>query len=178
LTGLANRRAFEETLARETALAERHGHALSVVVLKIDRARAVNDTHGHPAGDEALRSFVRTLTTNLGAGDGLYRYGDKQFAVILPHTDLVGAKRAANRLEDAVAATVVTIGATQVSIKVSAGVACLSLRDTDPSAFLSRAFTALHKTKSQGSRRGEPCRQQPRAVTDGDVVLPPRQRTD
>jgi diguanylate cyclase (GGDEF)-like protein len=145
LTGLANRRAFEETLARETALAERHGHALSVVVLEIDRARAVNDTHGQPAGDEALRSVASTLTGNLGAGDGLYRYGDEQFAAILPHTDLVGAQRAADRLVDAVAATVVMVGTTQVSIKVSAGIACLSLRDTDRSAFVSRALATLHK---------------------------------
>jgi diguanylate cyclase (GGDEF)-like protein len=170
LTGLGNRRAFEETLARETALARRHGHALSVVVLEIDRLRAANDTHGHSARHEVLRSFARTLTGNLGAGDGLYRYGDEEFVAILPHTDLVGAQQAADRLVDAVA-TVVTIGAAQVPIEASAGVACLSDRDTDQSTFLSRAFAAHHEAKSQGSRRGEPCRQLPRAVTDADVVL-------
>jgi two-component system cell cycle response regulator len=175
LTGLANRSAFEETLARETALARRHGHALSVVVLEIDRLRAVNDTHGHPAGDEVLGSFARTVTGNLGAGDGLYRYDDAEFVAILPHTDLVSAQQAADRLVHAVA-TAVMIGAAQVSIKASAGVACLSVRDTDRSTFLSRAFAALHQAKSQGSRRGEACHQLPQADTDGDVVLRAQRR--
>jgi two-component system cell cycle response regulator len=173
LTGLPNRPAFEEALARETALAQRHGYALSVVLLDIDHLRNVNNTHGRQAGDEVVRSFARTLTGNLRASDGLYRYGDDEFVAILPHADFVGAKQAADRLVDAVA-RVVTIGAIQASIKTSAGVACLSVRDTDRTTLLSRAFAALHIAKSQGSRRNEPRLRQPQVAADGDAV--PRER--
>ena len=178
LTGLANRRAFEESLARETARALRHGHALSVVLLEIDNLRDLNDAHGHKtSGDEILRSFARTLTGNLRAGDGLYRHGHGEFVALLPHADLIGAQRAADRLVDAVAATQVMIDANQVSIQASAGVACLA-QDTDRSTLLSRAFAALHEAKNQPSRRREPSRRLPRAVSDGDVVPRSRRRTD
>ncbi|HXB55337.1 MAG TPA: diguanylate cyclase [Vicinamibacteria bacterium] len=177
LTGLANRRAFEESLARETALAQRHGHPLSVVLLAIDDLRDLNRAHGRQATDEILRSFARTLTGDLRAGDGLYRYGDEEFVAILPHAELLGAQGAADRLVAAVAATEVMIDATQVSIKVSAGVACLSLQDTDRSAFLGRATAALHKAKSRAARRGEPW-QSPQAISDGEVASRARRRTD
>jgi diguanylate cyclase (GGDEF)-like protein len=150
-TGLANRRAFDETLARETALAQRHGHALSVVLLDIEHLRGVNAAHGQQAGDEVLRSIARTLTGQLGAGDSLYRYSDEEFVAILPHADLVAAQHAADRLVDAVAATVVAIGGPQISINTSAGVACLSGRDTDRSTFLGRAFATLEMAKGRVS---------------------------
>jgi diguanylate cyclase (GGDEF)-like protein len=175
-TGLADRLAFEETLARETALAQRHGHALSVVLLDLEHFQGVNATHGPQARGEALRSLARTLIGNLRAGDGLYRYDAEEFVAILPHTDLVGAQHAADRLVALVAATVVTIGGTQVSINTSAGAACLSVEDTDRSAFLSRAFAALEMAKSRVPSRGEPCRRLPPVVPHGDVVPRARRR--
>ena len=178
LTGLANRRAFEEGLARETALAKRHGHALSLVSLGMENLRDLTSAHGPQGGQEALRSFASTLTRNLRAGDVLYRYTDEELVAMLPHTDLVGAQRAGERLVDAVAATEVVLEAKHVSIKARAGVACLSVGDTDRSSLPNRAFAALREAKNQGSGGREPRHRLPRPVLGNDVVPHRRRRSD
>lgn len=88
LTGLGNRRAFDRDLAAAVARAARHGERFCVVMLDVDDLKRVNDTFGHPAGDDLLRHLARRLRTSLRTEDRAYRLGGDEFAVILLHTGL------------------------------------------------------------------------------------------
>jgi diguanylate cyclase (GGDEF)-like protein len=152
LTGVSNRRAFDRALEQEVARARRHKHPLSFVMLDIDRFKAVNDACGHDAGDEVLRSFTNTVSSELRDGDSLYRYGGEEFVVILPHADAAGAIATAQRIVAAVAGSSVRIGPTTVRITTSAGVAALGVEGSGRDA-ISRADAALYAAKKGGRNR-------------------------
>jgi diguanylate cyclase (GGDEF)-like protein len=98
LTGLKNRRAFEDRLEEEVARARRHGHPLSLILIDIDHFKSYNDTFGHPKGDEVLRHVGRLLMRLMRDTDFAARYGGEEFAIILPNTDREGAHQVAERL--------------------------------------------------------------------------------
>ena len=100
LTGLLNRRAWDEELGRELARADRSGAALCVAILDLDRFKLYNDTHGHQAGDRFLRQLAGGWRQNLRAGDILARYGGEEFALALPGTNLEHAQQLLDRLRD------------------------------------------------------------------------------
>jgi two-component system cell cycle response regulator len=152
LTGVLNRRALEEALGQETARAHRHGHALAMVMLDIDHFKRVNDTHGHPAGDQVLRSFAKVTSSVLREGDVLFRYGGEEFAVMLPHTGLEGALNAARRILCAVAATPFDVAGSVLNITASAGVACLASAG-DGAELIAAADAALYAAKNSGRNR-------------------------
>jgi diguanylate cyclase (GGDEF)-like protein len=152
LTGVLNRRAMEEALSQETARAHRHGHALSMVMLDIDHFKRVNDTHGHPGGDQVLRSFAKVTSSVLREGDVLFRYGGEEFAVLLPHTALEGALNAAQRMLSAVAATPFDVAGAILSLTASAGVACLTPKGNG-AALVAQADAALYAAKNSGRNR-------------------------
>jgi diguanylate cyclase (GGDEF)-like protein len=103
LTNVANRRCFDETLEREWNRATRTQHTLSLLLLDIDHFKNLNDRYGHPHGDQCLVEIAAALQSVLiRSGDLLARYGGEEFAVILPSTDMNGAKLVANRLQEAV----------------------------------------------------------------------------
>lgn len=118
LTGVANRRTFDETLARELARAERTGSQVSLLLIDIDHFKALNDTHGHQQGDAVLRELGALLTEQARPFDTSARYGGEEFAVILPDCPTDQATTVAERLRVAIAA-----GITTVPITVSIGVA-------------------------------------------------------
>src|SRR3954454_16183909 len=97
LTGLLNRRAYEETLARETARARRHGRELALCLFDLDDFKSVNDAGGHLAGDEVLREFAAVLR-GLRGEDHAFRVGGDEFALVLPETDRDGAATVTNRM--------------------------------------------------------------------------------
>jgi diguanylate cyclase (GGDEF)-like protein len=97
LTGLANRRAYEERLAVETSRATRYGQPLSLCLIDLDDFKQVNDRLGHPAGDEVLRE-VACLIDESRVADDAFRIGGDEFAILMPHTDPAEAERAAERL--------------------------------------------------------------------------------
>jgi diguanylate cyclase (GGDEF)-like protein len=103
LTNLINRRAFDQALDTELARAARYQHPLSLIILDLDSFKAYNDLHGHPAGDERLKSIAAILSENVRHPDIAARYGGEEFAVILPHTDKTGALVMAERLRIATA---------------------------------------------------------------------------
>ncbi len=104
LTGLYNRRSMEELLQREVALAERHKHPLSVVMVDIDFFKQVNDVHGHAAGDHLLKSFADCVRITLRKTDLAFRYGGDEFVIALPQTPIDQAEQVVSKLRQAFAA--------------------------------------------------------------------------
>jgi diguanylate cyclase (GGDEF)-like protein len=153
LTGALNRRAFDESLAQEAARARRYGHALSLVLMDLDGFKAVNDEHGHPAGDEALRDFTERARTELREADALFRLGGDEFALLLPHTDTAGALAAATRVVQLTAATPLRAGGRTVALTCSAGLASHKGKLARPDRLTSEADQALYGAKRAGRNR-------------------------
>jgi two-component system, cell cycle response regulator len=148
LTELANRRHGAHQLEREVALCVRHGRVLALVRVDVDHFKAINDTHGHQAGDQVLADVARRLAGAVRGGDELARWGGDEFVAILPGTDKPGALRAAERLRAAVAAAPVQAAETELAVTVSVGWAHWS-GDT-PDDLLARADRALYRAKDAG----------------------------
>ncbi len=99
LTGLYNRRLFEESLQRESNRARRYNHQLALVLLDLHRFKEVNDKFGHPRGDEVLRAAAATLRSSLRTSDSAFRIGGDEFALLLPQTDTAQAMSLSRRIE-------------------------------------------------------------------------------
>jgi len=153
LTGVANRRTFDEALESEWRRAGRAGTPVSLVMLDLDWFKDFNDRHGHIAGDERLRVVARTLAATLGrAGDLLARYGGEEFVALLPGTVASDAAAVADRLRASIEALVPSGGLERTTL--SAGVATLIPRDDSPSSDLVEAAdAALYRAKAQGRNR-------------------------
>jgi two-component system, cell cycle response regulator len=123
LTGLYNRRHFEERLASEVAAAQRHGRPLSVLMCDVDHFKAVNDQHGHLAGDEALKMVALVLRGEVRREDVLARYGGEEFVVIARETALEGASALAERIRRAVERSRCAWQGEYLGVTVSVGVA-------------------------------------------------------
>jgi diguanylate cyclase (GGDEF)-like protein/PAS domain S-box-containing protein len=146
LTGLANRRAFEQRLADEAARARRHGHGLSLVILDLDHFKEVNDVYGHPTGDEVLRQVAARMRALVRPGDTLARMGGEEFAWLMPDAREDAARGAAERLRHAIEAEGFARG---VSITISGGVCELS-RTGGPAELYRLADEALYWAKERG----------------------------
>ncbi len=152
LTGLPNRRAFEEDLAREASRAVRAGTPLAVVVLDVDRFKAVNDTHGHAAGDAVLQAVAARAAGAIRAGDLLARVGGEEFGILLPAADLARAVDAAERIRMTLAALPVEAAGIALAITASFGCAALARGET-PEELVARADARLYEAKGAGRNR-------------------------
>lgn len=154
LTGLANRRHFENALQRELRIARRNGTSLALVMLDADYFKTYNDLYGHPAGDRCLRSVAAAIESGLRRpGDLASRYGGEEFAVLLPDTDLAGALDVAESIRAGVQGAQLEHKANPAGVvTISAGVAVLLPRasDTNPLKLVRDADRALYVAKSQG----------------------------
>ncbi|HET9592489.1 MAG TPA: sensor domain-containing diguanylate cyclase [Solirubrobacterales bacterium] len=126
LTGLCNRRAFEERLPTELARAARSGRPLALVLLDLDGFKGVNDRLGHPAGDEVLRAVARILDESRAADD-CFRIGGDEFAILMPETEAIYARTAAERIAGQIRSADLGDGA----IGASYGIAASTNRDSD-----------------------------------------------
>ncbi len=153
LTGLLNRRAFDEALERAVAQAERGGQPLSLLMLDLDHFKRLNDSHGHSAGDLALQAAAAEIRLQARGGDLAARYGGEEFAVILPDTDGPAAFRMAERLRKALAQRVIRIGAEQIRVTASCGVSALDLGYVTPEDLIRSADEALYASKETGRDR-------------------------
>jgi diguanylate cyclase (GGDEF)-like protein len=150
LTGLPNRRAFDERLALETAVARRYSRALAMVMLDLDRFKEVNDRFGHPAGDEVLRAVADVLDRQRRASDLVARHGGEEFAAILPHTGARSAAAWAERVRRAIAA----LAFEGTPVTASLGVAAVEgPTAVTPSALSEAADHALYAAKQAGRNR-------------------------
>lgn len=122
LTGLYNRRHFEERLAAELAAAQRHGRPVSLLLADIDHFKSINDRYGHLAGDEALRMVAFVLRGALRKEDVLARYGGEEFVVVARETGLAGGRSLGERIRKAVERSRLTWQGQEVGLTVSIGV--------------------------------------------------------
>lgn len=123
LTGLLNRRAFQDELEAEFERSTRYGHRAAVLLLDVDHFKAVNDTLGHPAGDAVLQAVAEQINACVRGVDRVGRWGGEEFAVLLPETEEEAARRVAERIVDLVARRTVVVGGERVNVTISVGVA-------------------------------------------------------
>jgi diguanylate cyclase (GGDEF)-like protein len=142
LTGLPNRRVWDEDLERELARAGRHGGSLCLALLDLDRFKAFNDHYGHQAGDELLALAATAWRPELRSTDTLARYGGEEFAVLLPHSDLEGARIVVERL----------LAVVPLDQTASAGIALWDGLESS-AELLARADAALYEAKRAGRAR-------------------------
>lgn len=149
VTGVNNRAAFEQSLLRETDLAQRHGTPLSLIMLDIDHFKRINDHYGHVFGDSVLRALGEIVTSCTRVSDTVFRYGGEEFVLILSNTDLPGATILARRICDAVQSSPLVHDGVSVRMTVSLGVA--ERVNNEPGRLLvQRADTALYRAKDGG----------------------------
>lgn len=162
LTGLHNRRSFEDRLDEALARARRTGDAVALLMLDLDHFKAVNDVHGHPVGDQALRAVAALLAGELRAVDVAGRLGGEEFGVLLPGSDHAEATAVADRLRVAIAGCPVRHAGGTLWITASIGVACFPRHALTRDELLERADHALYHAKRTGRDRvSGPPRQQP-----------------
>jgi diguanylate cyclase (GGDEF)-like protein len=147
LTGILNRRSFEESLAREVARATRSGRPLSLVMLDIDHFKRLNDTHGHQMGDQVLCAVARQLSDSMRVSDVVARYGGEEFAILLPDIGADDALPVADRLRR-------LLEHTDAPVAVTASLGVATLADGEASdALIAAADAALYESKRAGRNR-------------------------
>lgn len=156
LTGVLNRRSFDERLALEWNRAMRTGELLAVVMADIDYFKSFNDRYGHVAGDFCLRAVASALRESIGrASDTVARYGGEEFAVILPATELAGAIDVAEKMRASVNALSIPHDASSLGrLSVSVGVATMQPQPgISPTVLVEKADVALYEAKAAGRNR-------------------------
>ncbi len=150
LTGLYNRRHFQELLDHECFRAHRYGHSLSLAIVDLDHFKEVNDTLGHPAGDMVLQQTSQLLRQSVRQVDVVARYGGDEFALLLPDTNLEQAAVLAERLRLAMQGRSFVTSQHKVNVTISVGVAALGEDVPDKETLIQRADEALLVAKRQG----------------------------
>ena len=155
LTPAYNHRYFQEALTKEISRHARNGHEMALALLDIDNFKKINDTFGHPVGDEILKGLVEELMTNARESDVVARYGGEEFAIIFPDTPAQSAADAANRMREIVARRVFALHQIEkpLHITVSIGVAVYPRDGITSADLVSRADTALYYAKKNGKNQ-------------------------
>lgn len=153
LTGLANRRCFDEVASLELTRWRRQPRSLSVLAIDADHFKAINDAHGHLVGDAVLRHLAAALSAQLRSVDTLARFGGEEFVALLPGTDLAGAEALADRAVKSIASRAAMVEGVAIPCSVSIGVATMSADVTDIGGLLQRADEALYAAKDGGRNR-------------------------
>jgi len=152
LTGLPNRREFNERLEERMSAWNRRGEVFSLLMLDVDFFKKLNDEHGHLAGDQVLAAIGRTLRGAVRREDVVARYGGEEFAILLPATTLQQARVVAEKVRDAVARLVVQHDRQNIAVTISSGLAMIEPGD-DAESLINRADGALYAAKAAGRNR-------------------------
>lgn len=151
LTGLLNRRAFDEFLENELSRFKRNGEIYSLLMLDIDHFKSINDQYGHATGDDAIQLITQACQSNLRLHDQMARLGGEEFCVLLPYTDKKIATKIANKIREIVANTLISTSSTEdVTLTISIGVSEVSNKDINYTDALKRADDNLYKAKNMG----------------------------
>ncbi len=150
LTQIANRRFFDQQLKTELQKLRRTHLPLSIAVADIDRFKAINDIHGHEAGDEILKEFAHMMVSQLRAGDIVGRMGGEEFGLVFPNTELAMASRVCERLLETVRACKISIGGIELQFTASIGVTQANLQNTRPEPLIARADQLMYEAKAGG----------------------------
>lgn len=149
LTGVHNKRFFLEFLEREMARAKRHDRPLSLAMLDLDHFKNINDTHGHLVGDTTLKRVARVIESRVRRDELLARYGGEEFVVVLPETDLDGARTFGETVRQQVADRSFVFDGHDIRVTVSVGAATLR-KDDDVEALIREADAQLYRAKGAG----------------------------
>ena len=157
LTGLYNRWYVMEKIDSEMNRALRHGSPISVLMLDIDHFKRINDSYGHPVGDEVLKSVGQVLRDSCRVYDVPGRYGGEEFCIVLPETLVGNTTAVAERIRTRLATTPLSVGDTSIVVTASIGIAGLDSSDGVLSAMtlVERADRALYSAKHHGRNRVE-----------------------
>ncbi|QIT56728.1 diguanylate cyclase [Aquisalimonas sp. 2447] len=154
LTGLYNRREFDQQFAEEVERARRYQRPLALIWLDVDEFKAINDTHGHLAGDDVLRALAGLVRDNIRNVDYAARYGGEELAVVMPEMTSAEAEEGALRLRDLVASRPLPVeGGGDVRVTVSIGVAAFPEHGDSAEDLLAAADTAMYAAKRSGRNR-------------------------
>ncbi len=163
LTGLANRRAFDDTMLQNLELVKRDGRPFSLLIFDVDHFKQFNDTHGHQAGDEVLRSVAKTLSQVVKVSDIPCRYGGEEFALIMPSTNVDNGRIASERVRKAIEAMSVEFEDKTLQVTISVGLA-EAFPGEDSAKLIRRADDGVYKSKEEGRNCGH--------WSDGESLLP------
>ncbi|WP_443693415.1 sensor domain-containing diguanylate cyclase [Pseudomonas protegens] len=150
LTQLYNRGHWEQRLQFEYS---RHGSSIALLMLDIDHFKSINDRHGHQAGDAVIKRVSELIHQHVRDSDVAGRYGGEEFAILLPHTDLAGARTLAERLRQSVEEQEVIHNGQAIAFTISLGIACLDRPARNHRCLIEWADQALYASKRAGRNR-------------------------
>lgn len=149
LTGLVNHRAFYEALEKELWRSRRYGGTISLIMVDVDSLKKVNDTHGHRAGDKAIREISKKIKQCIRQIDTAARYGGDEFAIILPNTALADATIVAERMVKSVSDANIAWNRRKLNLSISVGLGQYDA-NTSPEDITNRSDEALYHAKQAG----------------------------
>jgi len=153
LTGLMNRRSFFSVCSKEMKRAIRSNTELSFLTVDIDKFKDVNDTYGHPFGDEVIRSISDLMIENTRDMDYVGRIGGEEFAILMPATDIDSAFQMADRLRINIAKYKIIFENEMTQVSISIGLSCLRREDSEIETIVDRSDKALYEAKESGRNK-------------------------
>jgi two-component system, cell cycle response regulator len=150
LTQIFNKRYFMESLEREIARSSRYRRQLTLVMFDIDHFKRINDTYGHLAGDQVLKSLASTIKAKIRSEDLFARYGGEEFAIVLPEIDGFNAQQFAEKIRHIVEITDYFFEGTKIPVTISMGVAVLDAETSDVASLIKKSDERLYEAKKAG----------------------------
>lgn len=170
LTGLLNRRRFEQELHHHIGVARRHHRKAALLFIDVDKFKPINDNFGHSAGDEYLAAVADLLRLSLRSTDILARWGGDEFVILLPESGASGANDVARKLQQVFGEARISLGGQEFPVSISIGIALFPEHTLDPDKLVDYADAAMYRAKANGG--GGSC------VRDGTGTLRGEQAED